>query len=389
MIILKMAWRNVWRNRWRTALTIGAICFGASLTIWGFCLAEGSHEQIIRASVEAFSGHLQIHRLGYHEDQRLRRAFVPDSGLYRLLKDRNPAITDWGARITTFGLVSVGETSFAAMVLGIEPEAESRFIHWDRKLERGEYLEPSDENGALVGANLADNLGISPGDTIIIVTQDYYGALTGGLRVVRGTFRSYSAELDRAAVLINLSSNDRVDPLKQSLSSALEGQDMEVITWYEILPDLVQLMELDNFFGLITEAILVLVIGFMVLNTFLMSVMERIREFGVMRSLGASPGRVVITIALEAMLLSAVGLFLGNLLGIAASWYNSIHPLDFSGMGEEVYKFYGMDPRIYAMVSLDTVLIPNFIIMGVVILALIYPAFRASHIKPVDALARR
>ena len=409
MIILKMAWRNVWRNRWRTALTIGAICFGASLTIWGFCLAEGSHEQIIRASVEAFSGHLQIHRLGYHEDQRLRRAFVPDSGLYRLLKGRNPAITDWGARITTFGLVSVGETSFAAMILGIEPEAESRFIRWDRKLERGEYLESSDENGALVGANLADNLGISPGDTIIIVTQDYYGALTGGLRVVRGIFRSYSAELDRAAVLINLasaqhllsmedrvntmvlmaSSNDQVDPLKETLSSALEGQDMEVITWYEILPDLVQLMELDNFFGLITEAILVLVIGFMVLNTFLMSVMERIREFGVMRSLGASPGRVVVTIALEAVLLSAVGLFLGNLLGIAASWYNSIHPLDFSGMGEEVYKFYGMDPRIYAMVSLDTVLIPNFIIMGVIVLALIYPAFRASHIRPVDALARR
>lgn len=409
MIILKMSWRNVWRNKWRTALTIGAICFGASLTLWGFCLTEGSHEQLIRSSVEAFSGHLQIHRLGYHEDQRLRHAFVPDSRLYRLLKDYNPAITDWGARITTFGLVSVGETSFAAMLLGIQPEAESRFIRWDRKLEQGEYLESSDENGALVGAHLADNLGVTVGDTIIIVTQDYYGALTGGLRVVRGIFRSHSAELDRGAVLINLSSaqhllsmedrvntlvlmvssNDQVDPLKESLSAALDGQDMEVIPWYEILPDLIQLVELDNVFGLLTEAILVLVIGFMVLNTFLMSVMERIREFGVMRSLGASPGRVVVTIVLEAVLLTAVGLFLGNLLGLSVSWYNTIHPLDFSGMGEEVYKIYGMDPRIYASISLETVLYPNLIVVGVIALAIIYPAFRASRIKPVEALARR
>jgi len=409
LIILKMSWRNVWRNKWRTSLTIGAICFGASLTIWGFCLTEGSHEQIIRASVEAFSGHLQLHRLGYHEDQRLRRAFVPDSGLYRLLESHNPAITDWSARVTTFGLVSVGETSFAAMVLGIEPEAEARFIRWDRKLEQGEYLEPSDEHGALVGADLADNLGVALGDTIIIVTQDYYGAMTGGLRVVRGMFRSYAAELDRGAVLINLSSaqhllsmedrvntlvlmasaNDLVDPLKEALESPLAGWDMEVITWYEILPDLIQLIELDNVFGLITEAILVLVIGFMVLNTFLMSVLERIREFGVMRSLGASPGRVVITIMLEAVLLSAVGLFLGNLLGITASWYNSIHPLDFSGAGEEIYKFYGMDPRIYALISLHTVLTPNLIVLGIIVLALIYPSFRAANIKPVDALARR
>ena len=409
MIILKMSWRNVWRNKWRSALTIGAICFGASLTLWGFCITEGSHEQIIRASVEAFSGHLQIHRLGYHEDQKLRRAFVPDSGLYRLLGEHNPAITDWGERINTFGLVSVGETSFPAMLLGIQPEVESRFIRWDRKLEQGEYLDPADDDGALVGADLAGNLGVAVGDTIIIVTQDFFGALTGGLRVVRGTFRSYSAQLDRAAVLINLSSaqqllsmddrintivlmassNEQVNPLRESLSAGMAGQDMEVITWYEILPDLIQLIELDNFFGLITESILVLVIGFMVLNTFLMGVMERIREFGVMRALGASPIRVVATIALEAVLLSAVGLLLGNLLGISASWYNSIYPLDFSGMGDEVIKFYGVDPRIYALVSLKTVLYPNLIVMGVIVLALIFPAYRASHIRPVDALARR
>ncbi|MFC1614540.1 ABC transporter permease [Gemmatimonadota bacterium] len=409
MILFKMSWRNVWRNKWRTVLTIGAICFGVSLMVWGFCLTDGSHEQIIRASVEAFSGHLQINRRGYHDDQRLRLGFVPDSSLYGLIESHKPAVTDYSARITTFGLISVGETSFAGMLLGIEPEAEARFIHWDRKLEQGEYLDPADEYGALVGTDMAGNLGVSLGDTIIIVTQDYYGALTGGFRVVRGIFRSYAAELDRSAVLINLASaqhllsmdkrvntlvlmasnNEDVDPLKESLVSSLTDRDMEIKTWYEILPDLVQFVELDSFFGALTEMILVLVIGFMVLNTFLMSVMERIREFGVMRSLGASPGRVVVTIVLEALLLTAVGLLIGNLIGLTASWINSIYPLDFSGMGEEVYKEYGMDPRIYALINLKTVLVPNLLIIGVVILALIYPAIRASRIKPVEALARR
>ncbi|MEA1997446.1 MAG: FtsX-like permease family protein, partial [Gemmatimonadota bacterium] len=170
---------------------------------------------------------------------------------------------------------------------------------------------------------------------------------------------------------------------------AFEGQDMEVIPWYEILPDLVQAVELDSVFGLITNAILILVIGFMVLNTFLMSVMERIREFGIMRSLGASPARVVGLIALEALLLVGAGFFLGNALGLAASWYHSIHPLDMSGMGDEVYKMYGMDPRIYAKLCLKTFFYPNLFVMLIIVLALIYPAWRSSQIKPAEAIARR
>ncbi len=404
-----MAWRNNWRHKWRSALTISAIVFGLSLNIWGFCLTEGSHEQWIRNSVESFSGHLQIHRAGYQDDPSLRLSFKPDSLLFRLLKEQKPVVKDWGSRITTFGLASVGETSFAAMMVGIEPEREAGFIHWDSKIEKGEYLASGDMNGVLIGADLAENLGVGLGDTVIIVTQDFYGSLAGALRVVRGMFRSFSPEFDRSGLLINLksvqemlsmedrvntivvmaSSSDKVETVRTALVQGLDNDKMEVIPWYEILMDIVQAVELDNIFGLLTNAILLLVIGFMVLNTFLMSVLERMREFGIMRSLGASPARVIGLIALEAFFLILVGYTLANAIGITASWYNSIHPLDFSGYGEEIYKMYGMDPRIYAHLTLRMVLYPNLMILAVIALALVYPALRASRIKPAEAVFRR
>ena len=409
MILLKMAWRNNWRHKWRSALTISAIVFGLSLNIWGFCLTEGSHEQWIRNSVESFSGHLQIHRAGYQDDPSLRLSFKPDSSFFRLLKEQRPVVKDWGSRITTFGLASVGETSFAAMMVGIEPEREAGFIHWDSKIEKGEYLASGDMDGVLIGADLAENLGVGLGDTVIIVTQNFYGSLAGALRVVRGMFRSFSPELDRSGLLINLksvqemlsmedrvntivvmaSSSDQVEPAQTALAQGLDNEKMEVIPWYEILPEMVQAVELDNIFGLLTNAILLLVIGFMVLNTFLMSVLERMREFGIMRSLGASPARVIGLIALEAFFLILVGYTLANAIGITVSWYNSIHPLDFSGYGEEIYKMYGMDPRIHAHLTLRMVLYPNLMILAVIALALVYPAWRASRIKPAEAVFRR
>ena len=409
MVLFKMAWRNNWRRKWRSALTISAIVFGLSLNIWGFCLTEGSHEQWIRNSVESFSGHLQVHRLGYQDDPSLRLSFRPDSSHFRLLEQQRPVVKDWGARITTYGLASVGETSFAAMMVGIEPEREAHFIHWDSKIEKGEYLAEGDMQGALIGADLAQNLEVGLGDTVIIVTQDFYGSLAGALRVVRGTFRSYSPELDRSGLLISLrsaqemlsmedrvntvvvmtSSSEEVETVRAALAQGLDSEKMEVVPWYEILPDMVQAVELDNVFGLMINSILLLVIGFMVLNTFLMSVLERMREFGIMRSLGASPARVIGLIVIEACFLTLVGYALANAIGIAASWYNSIHPLDFSGYGDEVYKMFGMDPRIYAHLTFRMVLYPNLMVMAVIALALIYPAWRASRIKPAEAVFRR
>jgi len=203
--------------------------FGLSLNIWAFCLTEGSHEQWIRNSVESFSGHLQIHRAGYQDDPSLRLSFKPDSSLFRLLEEQSPAVKDWGSRITTFGLASVGETSFAAMMVGIEPEREASFIHWDSKIEKGEYLSSGDRDGVLIGADLAENLSVGLGDTVIIVTQDFYGSLAGALRVVRGMFRSFSPELDRSGLLISLPSaqemlsmEDRVNTIVVMASSSEE-----------------------------------------------------------------------------------------------------------------------------------------------------------------------
>ena len=409
MILFKLAWRNNWRHRWRSGLTIAAIVFGLSITIWGFCITDGSHEQIIRNSVESFTGHIQLHRAGYHDDPGLRKFLARDGEIEPLLASLRPEASDWSSRITTFGLASVGETSFAAMLVGIEPEREERFIHWREKIAGGAYLDESDLEGALIGANLAENLGIGLGDTVIVVTQDYYGSLAGALRVVRGIFRSYAPELDRSGLLMTLASMQKflamedkvstvvvmtasgkdVEPVREKLVAALGSRGIEVIPWQRILPELVQAVELDNVFGVVTNGVLLLVIGFMVLNSFLMSVMERIREFGMMRSLGASPARVVGVIVLEALLLVGLGFVIANLIGLGASWYNSVHPLDFSGMGEEVYKFYGMDPRIYARLSFKTIFYPNFFVVLVIALALVYPAWRAARIRPAEAVARR
>ncbi len=410
MILFKLAWRNNWRHRWRSGLTAAAVVFGLSITIWGFCFTEGSHEQIIRNSVESFTGHVQVHRKGFHDDPSLRKVFYPDSQFVPELEGGVPGLANYSFRISTFGLASVGETSFAAMIVGIQPEREQEFIHWDRKIEQGRYLHPGDINGALVGADLAENLGIGIGDTVIIVTQDYYGSLCGALRVVRGTVRSHARELDRGGLLISLASaremlsmqgmantavvmatgSEQVPQLISELDNRLGAGGLEVIGWRRIMPDIVQAVELDNVFGILTNLILLLVIGFTVLNTFLMSVMERIREFGIMRSLGASPGRVVGLIVVEAALLVGLGFVLANIVGIGASVYNSVHPLDFSEMGgDELSKFYGMDPRIYTRLTWQTLVYPNLFVAVVILLALIYPAWRAARISPAEAVSRR
>ncbi len=171
----------------------------------------------------------------------------------------------------------------------------------------------------------------------------------------------------------------------KELRGKLNLEKFEVLSWEEILPGLVQFIKLDNAGAYVALLILLIVVVFGVMNTTLMSTMERIREFGVMKALGTTPIQIVALVFLETFFITLVGVAIGTLFGCLLSWYYSIYPIDFSFLEESIRAF-GIDPMMYCMLtfrglawSIGTVSISSLVFC-------IYPAVHASRFRAAEAL---
>ncbi|MCP5120762.1 MAG: ABC transporter permease, partial [bacterium] len=330
MLFWSMAWRNVWRHRRRSLLTVATISLGLTFNIFMRGVGDGFHEQMVDNSVQAHIGHIQIHRAGYHDDPGLQKT-LPSVEQMRAAIGQLPELRGASLRVLGDGLASTAMNSAGVAIVGVDPEEERKVTNIHRAVVEGEYLSPGANNRVLIGERLSKVLQIGLDENLVLLVQAADGSMGAEKYRISGIFRSGSPEIDRGIVYLLredaqylfsldgriteaallLDSSHQVDEYTATLAGALDGGNFEVLPWYTVEPYIQQFIELDDAFFYIIVLILFIVISVGILNTILMSVFERVREFGVMMSLGMRPRQVVALVVQEAALLASVGIILG------------------------------------------------------------------------------
>lgn len=407
-LLLLLAWRNIWRNKRRSILTLGAIAFATTLTILSRGLGEGTWNVNVRNAVEMISGFIVLQHPDYADNPSLTRS-LRNSAALRNMVAQEPSVTKVAPRIQANGLVSFRSHSMGAMILGIDPDAERGFSRFEARTIEGQFIPDSAFEEIVVGYKLLENLNGSIGDEIVILAQGYDGVL-GNLRFrVVGTVKMGILEFDANAVLMhldaaqdllamygrvtkivaNIDDTSILPSLRDRLDERVRAaglSDVAVLTWEQDLPELKQAMEFDLIGNWIFLGILILIIAFGILNTILMSITERFREFGVTLALGMKSMRLVRLVGIETLYLTLIGGSAGAVMGQLVNSYVKNNPIPLSGDVEAIYAEYGFLPFIYATDSLTIVLVTALIIGLVTLTVAIYPARKVAHLEPLKGI---
>ncbi|BCS98183.1 transporter [Desulfoluna limicola] len=405
---ISLAWRNIWRNPRRTVLTVSAIAFAALLLVFMLSFQFGTYETMINTSVSLRTGHLQVQAAGYLEDREVRLAFAWDDAMEEALFKGDPRIEAVAPRANGFALVTSGSRTYGCMVTGVDPEREKGVSTLAAIIRKGRYF--SGEDRALVGETLARNLKVGVGDELTLLGQGRDGSVAASVVTVGGIFGSGLDEYDRNVVLLPLSlfqdvfsmgrevhevairarSLSDVRPLKSELSDKLasmpfDGPAPVALDWMDLVPGLLQSIQMDLVSGIIMYLILIIVVAFSILNTFVMAIFERTREFGVMMAIGTTPGRLMRLVLTESFFMTATGLALGIAFGAALTLWFESHGILIPG-GDELMKAYGITGRLYPKLSLLSATIGPSAVLVITLFSALFPALKLRQMKPVEAM---
>ena len=404
-IVLRLAWRNLWRHARRTWLTIGAMVFSNVLLVFMISLQFGMYGLMIDNTLKVFTGHIQVQAPGYNDDQKMRQV-VPDvTGLAASLRE-SLGSDEVAARGWAFGLASSDERSYGIGIYGVEPAYEPRVSSIPGLVSEGRFFTDANEPTIVVGAVLARNLRAGIGDEITLLGTGVDGSFAAAVATIVGIFDSSVPDLDRSIALMPLGtfqdtfymngaghqvvlfaeSLRDVDALRQRVEGLLPADaDLVVHDWDTLQPGLKQAIQADISSAFFMYAILVVLVAFSVLNTQLMSVLERTREFGIVMALGLRAGRLGRLVMLETALMGFIGLVLGAIAGaLVTSWFTA-NGLSFPGM-EEMAAQFNLPARVFPSVNLLTMFLGPLIVFVFTLLAAVYPALRLHRVRIVDAM---
>ena len=400
-----LAWRNLWRHSRRTWLTVGAMVFCNILLVFLISLQLGSYQMMIDGTLSVFTGHLQVQREGYFEEQRMRQS-VPHVIDLAAQARVVLGVETVAARGEAFALASSEQRSFGIQLTGVEPAYEPGVSTFPGLLREGRYLREPDAREIVVGSVLAQNLKVGLGDELTFLGSGRDGSFAAAVAVVVGIVDSGIEDLDRAvaqvplvwfqevfamgdhghSVVLRVPNLEQVDTAVARLQAALPaGEELVVLDWNALQPGLRQAITSDMASAWFMYGVLIVLVAFSVLNTQLMSVLERTREFGVMLALGMKPSRLSRLVAMETLLLSCLGLVLGVLLGAVLTGYLSVVGFTYPGMAEMAARF-NMPERMYPQVSALSLLWGPLTVFLGAMLAAVYPALRLFRLQPVAAM---
>ncbi len=406
---VKMAWRNIWRNPRRSILTMTAIAFACLLLVFMLSFQFGSYDTMINSAVKIHTGHLQVQAEGY-QDKRTMRLVVPDPETIGSILEQTPGIDAYTYRANAFSLVSSEERTYGIVVIGIDPAREANVSTLKKVIRQGSYLSEGDTNQALLGELLAKNLQVGLGDELVVIGQGRDGSVAATVVEVKGTYNSGQDEFDRSSIHIPLKhfqdiyamrggvhevvalgkSLGAIPAIRKTVEDTIENDDKKnllvVLDWIDLMPGLIEGIKLDLISGLILYCILILVVAFSILNTFLMAVFERTKEFGVMMAIGTTPRRLTKLLLLESITMTVIGIVVGIIAGCLITWYFQVHGIAISGMSEVVRQF-GIPERMYPKLSFLSVTIGPTLVLFITFFTALYPALKVRRLRPVEALS--
>lgn len=407
-MILQLAWRNIWRNKRRTILTIGAVAFGVFFSTFMDSFQRGTWDSIIDGAVNQYFGYAQIHNDGYWDDQVIDNSMVFGKELIAL-PEKISTLKEVVPRMESFALASAGELTAGAFVIGIDPDKENRLTKIKEKIVEGTYLTATD-NAVNIASGLAEKLGLGINDTIILISQGYHGVNAAGKYPIKGIFKLGLPDLNKSLLYLPLAkaqalygAEGRVTTLVLKIDNRKEVQQTivavnqhlsnkeqyEIMSWKELMPELVEARQLKEGGGYVVIGILYLLIGFMLFGTILMMVKERSYEFGVLTAIGMKRWKLFSIVWLETITLAIFGSIIGILMSMPLVYYLKVNPINVADIGKEAavaYEKFGLQGDLPAAFEYSIFFQQAFIIFIITSLLALFPWLIIRKLKPVEAM---
>jgi ABC-type lipoprotein release transport system permease subunit len=395
-----IAWRNLWRKPWRTVITSGSIFFGVLLSAFMTSMQYGSYESMISNVVKFYSGYMQIFIQDYHENKTINNTFVLTDSLITII-DNEKAITQYTKRLEYFSLASSDDLTKGSVIIGVDPEGENNVTGLKKWVKEGSYLN-NDVQGVLVAIELAKYLKIGIGDTIVLYGQGFHGVMAAGVYPVSGILEFPSPELNKQFIYMTLQASQKLFSAPDSLVLMVEDNyqlpsalrhlkeeikpPMMIMSWQELQPALVQMIDGDKAGGLFMKSLLYLIITFGILGTILMMVSERKRELGVMIAIGMQRARLGTILFFETLFIGIIGATAGILVSIPITYWYYLNPIPLTGDAAKTMIDMGIEPFMYFSIQPDVYYVQAIVVLIITMAISIYPIIKSFTLKLTSAL---
>ncbi len=401
--MFRLAWRNVWRNRRRSLINMAAMGFGLAAIMFGQSLLISLQVQLIEKATGSFTSHVRIQRSDVDES-KFPDKFMADPEPAAKLLDRDPRIAVWGRRIQITGLISAPNASLGVLICAVEPEKEKTLTDMATYIKEGTYLD-SNGKGIVMGRKIAGRLDVRRGEKVVIMAQAVDGSMGAEVFRVVGLHETGSESFDGQIVWVPLHAMQdllgrpgqanqlaaRVKDISQAetVSADIDLQlppgNIRAISWKKIDREIIGIQAFQN--GILTIVLIVIfiIVALGILNTQLMSLFERVREFGVLMAIGARPGWIVRLILAESLVLGAIGTLLGMAIGALLISHFGRHGLNLP-VGKAFSYFIPFPAVIYLRPAWGLHVFACASVFAITLLASLPPALRAGRLKPAEAL---
>jgi putative ABC transport system permease protein len=402
MITLRIAFRNIFRQKRRTILTILTMIVGFTLAAVSIGWSDGTYSYIINMFTRNRIGHVQIHHEGYLDEPSLYKT-IDDYESVASICEKVKGVETWSPRVESAGLASVGEKSSGVQIMGIDPEREAKATSFDKKIISGNSLSAEPSHEAVIGKGLAEILEADVGSEIVIISQGADGSIANDLYNIVGIADSGDDVSDRSScylhiqdaqsflvlegriheIVLILSDLGEVNRVIETLKKALQGRKLEVTPWQEVARSFYQAMRADQQGMWIMIFVVVLIVAVGVLNTVLMSVLERTREYGLLKAIGTRPNQLFRLVLYESFIIATASVVVGSALGTFANYLLSVHGLILS----EPFSYGGMKfQEMRSKITAHSLYIPGITVILSAVLVSVFPAAKAARTASARAM---
>jgi putative ABC transport system permease protein len=402
MIISKIAFRNIFRHKKRSLLTGLMMAGGCFLFAVFIGMIDGGYGLLIDMFTRDHTGHIQIHKKGYLDKPTIYKIIKNPESIAHLIEGV-PSVESWAPRVRTPALAFAGTKTSGIQLMGIDPVLEVKTTRIKEKVDKGRFLSKEPLNEIIISERLARVLLVDIGDEIALIAQGIDGSIANDLFTVVGITESKGASYGSTIcyvhieaarrflsmhggvheIVIVLTDQEKTLRTADVIRKLINDPELSVEPWQVVESQFYRAMQADIKGNWISMFVFTLIIAIGVLNTVLMVILERTREFGVLRAVGTRPSQIFIMIVMETVYLSLMSIVVGIICGVIANWILSVHgivlsnPIEWGGF---------LFDTITAKVTVRSIIIPAAVIIATAILVSIPPGIRAARIIPVKAL---
>ncbi|MEA1877790.1 MAG: FtsX-like permease family protein [Bacteroidota bacterium] len=427
-MIPSISWKNIWRNRVRSLVVITAITLGLFGGLFSSAIFKGMSERRFEEALSKEITHIQIHNPKYLENPEIGFTIPQPSELIDFIKSKE-SVKAVSSRLKITAMIGSSSSNYGVNVVGVDPEKEKEVsklytallspeeitkqygIIDPTDLEQfqadsvGFYFENTRRNPMFIGEELAHKLRIKVRSKVVITFQNANGNLTGGAFRVCGIFRTENSVFEQTNVFVR--QNDLIGLTGLEAESAHEiaiflhdveqaGElaallsenypNLETSDWKTLEPTLAMMTDMMDVTMTIIIVIILLALGFGIVNTMLMVVMERGKEIGMLMAVGMSKLRVFSMIILESVLLCLTGAAAGISISVLLIEIFSSKGIDMTAFAQEGFEAMGFAAVFYPTLGAEFYLEVTLLVVLTGVLSSVYPAWKALKLNPADAL---